>query len=459
MTYNKRDFSLDTLKNVDAPFIAFLSAFAIGAALVALSKGFSWHLSVVVTIPILVMVSYWAISMFIPRLEVRNDQLGDNMYYLGFLLTLVSLTVTLIQYSSNSDNNYIISNFGVALVATLIGILFRTLHAQMRRDVVGVEKEVQEQLSQASYRLRGQIGAVSEDFSVLTRQITQITEQYSADLVDSHKALSGGLVKVVDDQTDALRSSSENNAKRIERSVTQSISDLESAAADGSRELLDSANSVKLSIEEIASSFGEYLQSHTESLRSVQNQELTQRKSQTNELKSVIAELTSSVSKVNAQAITAVQLERFTDAFETGVLEISELVQNVSKSSESTEESIKKISSKLLSALDRSETKINELIDSVDSRPKLVLDNEDEPYAKTEDLTEGVENTSEMVLEAEAEVEMKDARDGHESPLDSSEPVQDEEFETASSAGGLEPVNHDSDKWKPHTLPSFNKPD
>lgn len=292
-----------------------------------------------------------------------------------------------------------------------------------------------------------------------SRQITQITEQYSADLVDSHKALSGGLVKVVDDQTDALRSSSENNAKRIERSVTQSISDLESAAADGSRELLDSANSVKLSIEEIASSFGEYLQSHTESLRSVQNQELTQRKSQTNELKSVIAELTSSVSKVNAQAITAVQLERFTDAFETGVLEISELVQNVSKSSESTEESIKKISSKLLNALDRSETKINELIDSVDSRPKLVLDNEDEPYAKTEDLTEGVENTSEMVLEAEAEVEMKDAGDGHESPLDSSEPVQDEEFETASSAGGLEPVNHDSGKWKPHTLPSFNKPD
>ena len=67
MAYNTRDFSLDTLKNIDAPFIAFLSAFAIGAALVALSKGFSWHLSVVVTIPILVMVSYWAISMFIPR--------------------------------------------------------------------------------------------------------------------------------------------------------------------------------------------------------------------------------------------------------------------------------------------------------------------------------------------------------------------------------------------------------
>jgi len=361
MAKDKRDFSLDTLRTLDAPFWAFFSAFVLGAIGVAVSKGFGWSVLLVVAVPVILMFTYWGASLIIPRLAVRNDQLGDNMYYLGFLLTLVSLTATLIQYNSTSDNNYIISNFGVALVATLIGILARTLHAQMRRDVAGVERELQEQLSQASYRLRGQIGAVSEDFSVLSRQITQITNQYSEDLVNSHKALSGGLVQVVDEQTGALRTSSEENAKRVEASMAKSIADLESATADGSKQLLDSADTVKSSIDEISRSFGEYLQLHTESLKSVQEQEVAQRRSQISELQTAIARLTDAVSQVNSEAITKDQLVRFTDAFETGVLEISEVIQRVSESSENSEQLIKDISSNITGALTESTEQLQDV--------------------------------------------------------------------------------------------------
>lgn len=371
MAKEKRDFSLDTLKTLDAPFWAFFSAFVLGAIGVAVSKGLEWNVLLVVAVPVIVMFSYWGVSIIIPRFAVRNDQLGDNMYYLGFLLTLVSLTVTLIQYSSNSDNNYIISNFGVALVATLIGILARTLHAQMRRDVAGVERELQEQLSQASYRLRGQIGAVSEDFSVLSRQITQITNQYSEDLVNSHKALSGGLVQVVDEQTGALRTSSEENAKRVQASMARSISNLESAAAEGSKQLLDSADTVKTSIGEISRSFGEYLQLHTESLKSVQEQEVAQRRSQISELQTVIERLTDAVGQVNSEAITRDQLARFTDAFETGVLEISEVIQTVSESTKNSEQLIKGISSKLTGALTESAEQLQVVRNDVNESQEL----------------------------------------------------------------------------------------
>ena len=62
------------------------------------------------------------------------------MYITSGLLTLVSLTVTLIQYSSDSANEYIISNFGVALAATIAGIAARSALSQFRKDTAGVRE-------------------------------------------------------------------------------------------------------------------------------------------------------------------------------------------------------------------------------------------------------------------------------------------------------------------------------
>ena len=86
MAKEKRDFSLGALGSTDVPFWAFLSAFLLGAIGVAVSKAFEWNVILVVAVPVIVMFSYWGASLILPRLSVRNDQLGDNMYYLGFFL-------------------------------------------------------------------------------------------------------------------------------------------------------------------------------------------------------------------------------------------------------------------------------------------------------------------------------------------------------------------------------------
>ena len=382
MSDDKRGFNIDSLQEIDGAFVAFLLAFTVGSAVVVLSKSFGWPLFLVVSLPVVVMFAYWLASMVLPGLSVRKDQLGDNMYYLGFLLTLVSLTVTLVQYSTNSDNNYIISNFGVALVATLVGILARTLHSQMRKDVAGVERDLQEQLSQASYRLRGQIGAVSEDFAVLSRQITQITRQYSQDIVSSHKALSGGLVKVVDEQTGALKVSSETSSKRIEAAIDNTVSKLEAAANDGSRQMIESATSVKGSIDETARSFGEYLEHHTHTLRTVQEREANERQIQMSELKAVIKQLTNAVVDVNSEAITRDQLNRFTEAFEVAALEVTEVMRSVSEASASSEARIKQLSEDLSAALQASDKTLSRVVEAVDSFEER-LDRHEQPVGSS----------------------------------------------------------------------------
>ena len=122
------------------------------------------------------------------------------------------MTVTLIQYSSDSANEYIISNFGVALAATIAGIAARSALSQFRKDTAGVER-VAAQLSKASYKLRGQIGVASEDFAALTRQISQVTDDYSRTL-SHHIRRFSGLVKVLDEHTDSLTTSSAENTEK-----------------------------------------------------------------------------------------------------------------------------------------------------------------------------------------------------------------------------------------------------
>lgn len=173
-------------------------AFAVvGSMLIVFAKLLSMHTAVLIAIPCVVLIGYAVACFQIPRLDLRRDQLGDNVYYLGFLLTLVSLTVTLVQFASDSSDEQIISNFGLALVATIVGIGARTILNQMRRDPLSVEKESRVELAKASARLRSQVMSSVEDFASLHRQMKQVQEQAMTDMQDAYRAMGQGLSEAV----------------------------------------------------------------------------------------------------------------------------------------------------------------------------------------------------------------------------------------------------------------------
>ena len=87
------------------------------------------------------------------------DRASDNVYYLGLLYTLASLSYSLIKLggivstSTESKGLSIISllpDFGLALASTIAGIFCRVLLQQMRGDVVDVESEARIELGEAS---------------------------------------------------------------------------------------------------------------------------------------------------------------------------------------------------------------------------------------------------------------------------------------------------------------------
>ena len=122
MRKDRNDYQGAQIARTDLAPAAFILFALIGGTLVSLSKFYPVHLGIVIAVPVLVVVLYTVVAWSLPRLELRRDQIGDNAYYLGFLLTLISLTTTLIQYNSQAKEDFIVSNFGVALSATIAGI-------------------------------------------------------------------------------------------------------------------------------------------------------------------------------------------------------------------------------------------------------------------------------------------------------------------------------------------------
>lgn len=252
---NNNRFSVQSAHRTDIAPISFGLFLLLGVALVAGSKLFNLPLWAVIGSPVFVMLGYLMCALYLPRLELRRDQLGDNLYYLGFLLTLVSLTVTLIQYSDNRDDDYIVSNFGVALVATILGITLRTLLGQMRKDAASVERDMQASLSDASTRLRGQISNSLEDFATLHRTMEQITRESAVNIREAHEALALGLAESVDEMTSALASQVE--ASRLA---------IESETSLFSKEVEARTESINSSVTAVTHQLVDAITTHTESL-------------------------------------------------------------------------------------------------------------------------------------------------------------------------------------------------
>jgi hypothetical protein len=59
--------------------------------------------------------------------EGQEDRLGDDLYYLGLTYTLVSVVHALYAFTGAADVDRLVSDFSVALLTTLVGIVGRVL--------------------------------------------------------------------------------------------------------------------------------------------------------------------------------------------------------------------------------------------------------------------------------------------------------------------------------------------
>src|SRR5260370_9615019 len=99
--------------------VVFMSFVAAGCAYIVLAKIAGVGQFYVTFVPVGTMIAYAILISMARGLWLRDDQSGDNLYYMGFLFTLTSLGVSLYQFSAARAPEEIVQNFGFAIASTI----------------------------------------------------------------------------------------------------------------------------------------------------------------------------------------------------------------------------------------------------------------------------------------------------------------------------------------------------
>src|SRR6201987_2237572 len=127
----------------------------------------------VTLVPVLTMIGYAALIWSARNLRLRDDQAGDNLYYMGFLFTLTSLGVSLYQFNAAHAAEEIVQNFGIAIGSTITGNALRVIFNQMRQDPVEVERIARMELADAARRVRRELDSTVVEFGYFRRTAQQ----------------------------------------------------------------------------------------------------------------------------------------------------------------------------------------------------------------------------------------------------------------------------------------------
>jgi methyl-accepting chemotaxis protein len=149
----------------------------VGSVTIWFGKLYEANILLVTTVPVALMLFYAAINAALPGLRVRNEQTGDNLYYMGFVFTLVSLGISLFKFTGDASIEDIVRNFGIAIISTVSGILLRIMFNQIRRDPADIERAVRTELSELTRKVRTELDSSALEFSSYRRTSNQMLSE------------------------------------------------------------------------------------------------------------------------------------------------------------------------------------------------------------------------------------------------------------------------------------------
>jgi len=178
--------------------LLFFAVVLVGSGYIIFSKLSGFGALAVTAVPVLIMIGY-ALLLATRLFRLRDDQSGDNLYYMGFLFTLTSLAVSLFQFSAAGSAEQIVQNFGIAIASTIAGITLRIFFNQMRRDPVEVEATARLELAEASRRVKRELESATLEFGYFRRitqqSITDVLDEVKESIGEAHAQFAGELTR------------------------------------------------------------------------------------------------------------------------------------------------------------------------------------------------------------------------------------------------------------------------
>jgi hypothetical protein len=183
-----------------------------GCIFIWIAKILSIPQMIITPLVVTIIPLYCFLSLKNKEFFIKEDQVGDNAYYMGFLFTLASLSHALFTFNGSNGNeiNQIVGNFGVALWSTIAGIASRVYIAQLRQDIDEVEEDVKIKLLETSNRPTNELNQISFNLNNCARTLqNSIEESYQF----ANEKIQNNLIKISENFSNKI---TENIAKTSE---------------------------------------------------------------------------------------------------------------------------------------------------------------------------------------------------------------------------------------------------
>ena len=264
----------------------FFGFFTIGVVFILVFKTLVGDQIVVTVLPCLFMLFYACLQWDIGAWEPKPDANGDNLYYLGFLYTLTSLGHALYRFSTDQeDTEVIVTNFGIAISTTILGMALRILLGRPGiDDSPAVETSARRDLASTARRLRAELAYTAAEFQGFREELEQDFKSFRGRLAQDGDQAHAVVSKTLDRAMGLERAieSFETGTRMAVETIVDRAGELERSAValtafEGAVERLDARTTS--AVEAIGShsdalgagveSVGESLQSQAERLRGV----------------------------------------------------------------------------------------------------------------------------------------------------------------------------------------------
>lgn len=235
-----------------APPVLFAVFTAFGIATIIYGKFSNQSAFVVTSVPIAIMLAYMSITLFLKGLRLHDDQVGDNLYYMGFLFTLTSLGLSLYQFNDNQSIDGIVQNFGVAIGSTIAGVLLRVMYTQMRFDPIDIERETRFELAEMARMIRREMDETVRILADFRRANQQMMEEGFREVETATKNAG----KAVADSIMTMATETRTPLEKVSNNLTNLLQETTNAIEESSSFQNDTLSEARKDITKNISSFG-----------------------------------------------------------------------------------------------------------------------------------------------------------------------------------------------------------
>ena len=168
-----------------------------------------------VVLPILCMLAYSSLGFIEKKNDTLIEQFADSIYYLGFLLTLVALIVSLVDLSEAEYSlEGVGSRFGIALATTVLGLFLRIILTNFRESFSDKKVILEEQLAKSMKDFSYQV-------QIQARTLRTTTDLYNTSIELSINSMNKSIATLTSGLDSVSTKGIEQVAKTFERTNEQ----------------------------------------------------------------------------------------------------------------------------------------------------------------------------------------------------------------------------------------------